>query len=664
MKFQLESPDEPGTRARAARLTTLHGAVETPMFMPVGTQATVRNQRLAELEAIGAPMLLANTVHLLRRPGLEVFRKLGGIHGLMGWKGAVLTDSGGYQVFSLAEYSELNEQGVRFKLPDSAELALTPELSLEAQRAIGSDIMMALDQCVPAQSELARAREAVERTERWARRSFAARGDSGAWLFGIVQGACFPELRRRSAEGLLEIPFDGYAIGGLAVGESKTEREDLTELTAALLPKDRPRYLMGVGTPLDILEAIHRGVDLFDCIIPTSYAQRGTAFTMDGRLDLRKGSYRLAEDPLEAGCPCEACARHSRAYLHHLFQAREPIAWQLVGAHNLRFYRRLVAEARAAILAGEFRRFYQERRERLDQRDRETRLGDFALVRSRYGFATLKESRRGEQMHSVGAVPGAEASLSSEAEWLYVKQSRLAERLRSREPRPLVIWDVGLGAAVNAMAALRCYREVVGRARERCVERSERCEAARPLELVSFESDLNALRLALRFSAEFPHLADPAARALAERGEWREGGLRWQLREGDFLRELATAPVPELIFFDPFSPKTNPELWTLEAFAALFARATHAGDAGAWLFTYSASTAVRGRMLAAGFHVARGLGTGQKRETTVALTPAARSAGDSYPVLGPDWLERWQRSGACIPALTPRILEHPQFAGH
>jgi len=357
----------PGTRARAGTLSTEHGAVDTPVFMPVGTRGTVRTQTLGQLEQLGAPILLANTYHLLLRPGLEVFERLGGLHRWMGWTRAILTDSGGYQLFSLAHARTVGEDGAEFKeSPDGPRVVLTPERSIAMQRAIGADVMMVLDHCVEATCGHAEARSAMELTHRWARRSLAARGDSPQQLFAIVQGARFDELRRASAAELTAIEgFDGFAIGGLAVGEARHEREDLTELTAALLPEDRPRYLMGVGTPLDILEAVHRGVDLFDCILPTAWAQHGRVFTAGGRVDLRKGLHRFVDEPLDPTCGCEACARYSRSYLHHLVKCQEPLGWQLLAEHNLRFYVRLMAEIRGEIQQGTFAAFHAARRELL-----------------------------------------------------------------------------------------------------------------------------------------------------------------------------------------------------------------------------------------------------------------------------------------------------------
>ena len=345
-----------GTRARCGVLTTARNVIETPVFMPVGTRGTVRTQTLPQLEALGAPILLANTYHLMARPGAELFERLGGLHRWMGWRGSILTDSGGFQVFSLAHSRTLDDDGVTFQeVADGPKLRLTPESSLEMQRAIGSDITMVFDHCVDATSSHAETEQAMHRTHRWARRSItfvaawgAARGDGQ--LFAIVQGGRFAELRRASAMELTSIAgFDGYAIGGLAVGEERSEREDMTEVVTELLPEDRPRYLMGVGTPLDILEAVHRGVDMFDCILPTAWAQHGRVFTQTGKLDLRKGTHRLADAPLDPACGCEACTRHSRSYLHHLVKTQEPLGWQLLANHNLTFYVRMMGDIRDAI---------------------------------------------------------------------------------------------------------------------------------------------------------------------------------------------------------------------------------------------------------------------------------------------------------------------------
>lgn len=364
-------------RARRGQFTWSRGevaglSVETPCFMPVGTQASVRSQRIQDIARLPAPIILGNTFHLMRNPGLETLRALGGVKRLNGWKRALLTDSGGYQVFSLAEHAVLDEKGVRFRYGErEPEIFLSPETSVAAQQVIGSDIMMVFDQCIASTADLATARAAMELTHRWAQRSIVARTAeySGA-LFGIVQGACHAELRRESALTLAELcggtqGLDGLAIGGLAVGESKSEREEMTAWTEQFLPEQQPRYLMGVGTPIDLLEAVARGMDLFDCVMPTLYAQQGVGFTWKGRVDLRRGIYRLEQLPLDPDCPCETCQTHTRAYLRHLIRAREVSGWSAIGAHNLYFYTHFMQAMRDAMDRGEFAEFYYQHRERV-----------------------------------------------------------------------------------------------------------------------------------------------------------------------------------------------------------------------------------------------------------------------------------------------------------
>ena len=362
LKFQIDA-EAPGSSARAATFHTLHNEVKTPLFMPVGTQATVKAQLTRTLEEAGSQILLANTYHLLLRPGPEVFRRMGGIHKFMSWNRSVLTDSGGFQIFSLPHARSINEEGATFQsYLDGRTILLSPEVSIETQKAIGSDIMMVLDQCVPSTADEATARLALGVTYRWATRSLAARGDSPQSMFAIIQGALYPDLRRESAAGLCEMPFDGFAIGGLAVGEAKSAREDMCEFTAALLPRDKPRYLMGVGTPLDILEAVHRGVDMFDCIMPTQLAQRGGVFTSRGFLQMRRGVYKFSEETLDPACRCPTCARYTRAYLHHLTKTGETLGWQLLGKHNIHFYHQLMHDIRQSILEGRFLDLYHEKR--------------------------------------------------------------------------------------------------------------------------------------------------------------------------------------------------------------------------------------------------------------------------------------------------------------
>ena len=666
LSFQLEA-EATGSRARATRFTTLHNEIRTPIFMPVGTQATVKGLTVEHLAEAGSKVLLANTYHLLLRPGVEVFQHVGGIHRFMNWGGSVLTDSGGFQIFSLSNDRAITEEGAAFcSYVDGTRIVLSPERSIATQRAIGSDIMMVLDQCIPSTADHAAAEEAMHLTHRWARRSLEARGDSPQALFGIVQGACFEDLRRESAAVLTDIPFDGYAIGGLAVGETKAQREDFTALAAELLPRNLPRYLMGVGTPIDLLEAVHRGVDMFDCILPSALAKQGVAFTSGGRLNLYRGVYKFADETLDCRCPCPTCASYSRAYLHHLIKAGEILGWQLITRHNLRFYHDLMATMREQILNDTFAAYYEEQREHLvrgdDQnpsrpakvrrrRGRDSALERFEVRVSEQGYAFVAHRASGEIMHA-GLNPDDEARL------LYVEQSRLAHRQAEATDRELVVWDVGLGAGHNAMAALRCR-----------VSASE--DVRRPLCIVSFENDMGAFRLALRNQGKFPHLHMTGPNHLLRHGRWQseELPLRWVLAEGDFLEKMEDAPVPHIIFYDAFSAKTNPDLWTLDCFEQLFSICE---DHDTELFTYSASTSVRAGLLAAGFHVARGAPTGTKEETTIAMTPAAAALHyhREREVLGPAWLERWRRSDAKFPVDVPeagqdefaaRILGHPQF---
>lgn len=662
--FRTEALSE-GSKARAAVFRTLHSEVMTPVFMPVGTFATVRGQPPEALQGVGFPLLLANTYHLLLRPGPEVFRRLGGIRPFMGWAGSVLTDSGGFQIFSLPNACTVTDDGAVFRsYVTGRKISLTPRHSIEMQKAIQSDIMMALDHCVPSTAERKTAEAAVRRTLLWARESLSARGDSPQALFAIVQGAKFDDLRRESADSLVQMPFDGFAIGGLAVGETKAEREDLTELSAELLPKDRPRYLMGVGTPLDLLEAVHRGVDMFDCILPTALSQRGIAFTSRGRLQLRRGVYRFSEEPIDPECACAGCARHSRAYLHHLIKTQECLGWQILAFHNLFFYRELMKRIRDSIIENRFLTFHREWRDRLQggdpdapvvppktsrRRQPSRRFGNFEVIQTARGHFSVRHQPSGEVMHSV-------VEPNEEAEKLYLHQSRFTDRLAKNEARPLVIWDVGLGAAVNAMAVIRASE---GALPERAV---------RPVRIVSFEKDLDSLRLALRHPHLFPHLHHPAPSALVANSAWqsRKRALSWCLRKGDFLVELEAADKPDLIFYDPFSFKTDSALWTAKCFNQLFASV---GNFATEIYTYTNSTAVRAALLAAGFFVAGGVGTGPKTETTVALTPTAHEQSSCNTLRG-DWLERWERSHTRFPADITKdryaefeegIRRHPQF---
>jgi queuine tRNA-ribosyltransferase len=345
--------------------------------MAVGTRATVTGLTPEDLRAIGAQVVLGNTYHLMLRPGLELFRRVGGIHNFMGWQGPVLTDSGGYQIFSLPGDRTLVEEGARFRAyTDQRIHLLSPERSIAMQTAIGSDIMMVLDVCIDSRSDETATRAAMERTHRWALRSFAARTNEAQALFAIVQGGMVRELRRESAATLTAHPFDGFAIGGLAVGDARGAREEMTHFSADLLPADRPRYLMGVGTPADLLHAILAGVDMFDCVLPTHLAWQGTAFTSTGRVRLTRGPHAHADDPLDVACDCSTCATASRAYLHHLFKCSEPLGPRLLSLHNLRHYHSLMAEARSAIELGTYASFARAKLDAIDRHEHgDRRLG-------------------------------------------------------------------------------------------------------------------------------------------------------------------------------------------------------------------------------------------------------------------------------------------------
>jgi len=341
--------------ARRGRLTFPRGTVETPAFMPVGTYGTVKAMLPEELVELGAEIVLGNTFHLMLRPGVEVIARHGDLHGFMHWERPLLTDSGGFQVYSLGDLRKVTEQGVTFRSPvDGAVVFLGPEESMAVQRALGSDIVMIFDECTPYPVDAEVARGSMELSLRWARRSRDAHGDNPAALFGIVQGGMYPELRHASLDGLLEIGFDGYAVGGLSVGEPKDERERILDGLAPLLPADRPRYLMGVGKPEDIVAAVSRGIDMFDCVLPTRNARNGHLFTRHGDLRIRNARHRDDAGPLDPGCGCYTCRHYSRAYLRHLYRCNEILSARLNTIHNLHYYLGLMAEMRAAIAAGRF----------------------------------------------------------------------------------------------------------------------------------------------------------------------------------------------------------------------------------------------------------------------------------------------------------------------
>ncbi len=666
LDFTLEATAT-GSSARACRFKTLHNEVQTPVFMPVATFAALRNQPVSQIESLDFPVLLANTYHLLLRPGPEVFRRMGGIQKFMNWKNSVLTDSGGFQIFSLSQSFSISEEGAAFKsYVDGREYLLSPELSIETQKAIGSDIMMVLDQCIASTSDHQACISAMDLTARWAERSLAARKESLQGMFGIIQGGCFPDLRKISASQITSLPFDGYAIGGLAVGESEDERKDITELTAALMPANRPRYLMGVGTPIDLLEAVHRGVDMFDCIIPTSLAQQGVAYTSKGRIELRRTVHKFSDQPLDEACHCAACRHYSRAYLHHLVKTKEFLGHHLIGLHNLTFYKNLMTQMREHILGDTFLSFYKEQRELLTKVDEENpkipakpvrrksppTLGDYEIL-EKVGFNTIRQKSSGEIMHSV-------SDPMVESRTLYYEQSGLKEALeRKAEDANLhyyTIWDVGLGAATNAMITLMEFEKLIANTSSQI-----------KLRIISFENDLDAMRLVIKKATHFPHIQHGAPSTLLKEGQWisKDGRIEWLLLEGDFKETALKAPTPDCIYFDLFSCKTDAPSWTYDVFARLY---NLCKSKNTRILTYSASTHVRSSLLAAGFHVGTGPATGPKSGTTVAFSSVDASSG--FPLLGTEWLERFKRSDAkTSPGASPseqieiinKVMNHPQF---
>jgi queuine tRNA-ribosyltransferase len=640
--------------------------VQTPVFIPVATFASLRTQTLDTAREIGFPVLLANTYHLLLRPGTEVFKKIGGIHRFMNWKSSILTDSGGFQIFSLSKSFTLSDEGARFKsYVDGKDHLLSPESSIETQKIISSDIMMALDQCISSKSDENRCRKSVDLTARWAERSLTARGDSAQSMFGIIQGACFPKLRKISAQQITSLPFDGFAIGGLAVGESSDERTDITELTAQLMPVNRPRYLMGVGTPIDLLEAVHRGIDMFDCIIPTAMAQQGNAYTSAGKIELHRGVYKFAEAPLDDTCDCPACTMYSRAYLHHLIKTDEYFGAYLLGRHNLSFYHRLMNDIRSHIISGDFRSLYDRKKEELIRCDAENpktmpskkyrkntrKLGTYEVIQQKAGFHSIHDKASGETMHSV-IDPLIESKL------LYVDQSDLRYHLSKDDRDPLVVWDVGLGAATNAMAAVR---EIESLRKEIGVKRD--------VHIFSFENDLDSIRLALKNPSLFSHIQHSAPSSIVRTGFWENSasGIQWQLIIGDFAVNCEKAPSPDIIYYDMFSLRFNARLWSMQLFKKIF---DLCGGKNARLITYTVSTRTRAALLAAGFSVCYGTGSGPKAETTIAFTSFDEARTHPKPI-GKEWLAKWQRSTAKTDDtlseeekeyIIQKVIHHKQFA--
>ena len=348
--------------ARAGRLQTPHGDLETPTFFPVGTYAAIRGISPSDLHAVGVQGVLCNTYHLYLRPGEEVVAKLGGLHSFMSWSKPILTDSGGFQIHSLDRFAQCNDAGVRFKSPiDGSTHYLSPERCIDVQELLGADLIVALDHFEPVgkgdAEEHTRSRALMERTLRWAERCLRARTRSDRWLFGIVQGGGFADLRDESARRTRELGFDAYAIGGLGLGESSQRRSELLEASLAPLPTDVPRYMMGIGRPADLVDAVLRGTDLFDCVLPTRNGRHGAAFTSRGPLHVRNARFREDASPIDPACSCPCCASHSRAYLHHLFKIGEVLGARLLALHNIAYYMRLMADLRTAVLRGEVESF-------------------------------------------------------------------------------------------------------------------------------------------------------------------------------------------------------------------------------------------------------------------------------------------------------------------
>ncbi len=662
LEFNLES-ENPGSMARAATFKTLHNEVQTPIFMPVGTHGNVRNQKFEVLEDVGAQILLANTYHLHLKPGPSFFKSFGDLHKFTSWKKSFLTDSGGFQIFCMPQDRKITEEGAKFKsYLNGDEIFLSPEQSIETQMALGSDIMMVLDECVPSTVDHARASEAMQLTHRWALRSLAARKNTKQSIFGIIQGACYKDLRSESANFLTQHPFDGFAIGGLAVGESKDEREEHTAFCTELMPKHLPRYLMGVGTPIDLLEAVHRGVDMFDCIIPTAHAEQGLAYTFNGKIKLYRSVYKHSEEPIEPGCKCSTCKRYSRAFLHHLFKSHEQSGSHLVGIHNLHFYQELMRQFRKSILEKSFLALYNNLRSKLAQDDpdfptnppivkrkktRESELGDFKIVQNPTGQYLIASKSLGETMHSVN-------DPNVEAKELYLKL--LLDTMGAQaNQKDWVVWDVGLGAAHNAMSLIHHFNETGDN------------QNPRNIELVSFENNLDALKLVLFNPGYFPHICHAAPNALLKNAIWNnKAHLSWRLVVDDFWKAIEQKELskPNVIFWDPFSSQSNPNFWTREAFTLL----KNFAAPNATLSTYSSSTLQRIQMLLAGWYVYEGPKSGPKESTTRAsISPVSNW---NSTILTGEFLEKLTRSEKDNPkfykdigaaSTLNRLKSHPQF---
>lgn len=362
-------------KARAGELMTPHGVISTPVLCPVGSQGSIKTLTPQEVKDLGMGIILANTYHLYLRPGIATIEKLGGLHRFMNWDGAILTDSGGYQVFSLSKLRKVTDEGVTFRSHiDGSQHTITPELAIQYQEALGADIIMVLDECVGHDESREKVYTAMVRTHHWAERCLQAHKKPEQSLYAIIQGGIYPELRKQSVNALTKLGFDGYAIGGLSIGEPKQMTFDITEQTASLLPADKPRYLMGVGAPEDIVECVGRGIDIFDCALPTRVARNGALYTKMGRVDILNAGFREQERPVEVDCACYSCRHFSAAYLHHLFRSKELLAYRLATIHNLAFMSNLINSIRTAILKDTFESFRQSFLASYKTTNEETRL--------------------------------------------------------------------------------------------------------------------------------------------------------------------------------------------------------------------------------------------------------------------------------------------------
>jgi queuine tRNA-ribosyltransferase len=382
--------------ARAGTLSTPHGDISTPVFMPVGTQATVKSVSPGELKDLNAQIILSNTYHLYLRPGAELVEEFGGLHRFMGWDRPILTDSGGFQVFSLSHNNKIDDDGVTFKSHlDGSTHRFTPEMVMRVEEQLGADIIMVLDECTPYPSSHAYNQKALHRTHSWAERCLRAHSREDQALFGIVQGSTYQDLRQESARTLSDLDFPGYAVGGLSVGEPKEEMHAMLEETVPLLPTNKPRYLMGVGSPEDLVECVARGIDMFDCVLPTRVARNGALLTKDGRLPIKSPRFAHVQAPIEPDCDCYTCRNYSLGYLHHLFRAKELLAYRLNSIHNLRFLTRMAEDMRAAIVAGSFNNYREEFLARYKTSDRELAVKQRELWLESHGRAVTRGAGSG-----------------------------------------------------------------------------------------------------------------------------------------------------------------------------------------------------------------------------------------------------------------------------